>query len=483
MSQVVALHPWKRAEHLTSENNKLLIDGVQAESLIAQYGSPLYVYSETRLRENALDILSNFRREHANTRVCFASKACANLAVLKVFKDCGLAVEVNSGGEFYKACVAGYKPADMVFNGVAKQRGELREVIAAGIGAINVDSLSEVQRILEVATELKQQARLTLRIIPEIQGGAAAGWQTGTSSSKFGMTSLEQAAAIELIVQHPDALKMVGVHAHIGTQVNDIAIYEAEAQFLIDYVRHVCEMLPYPLEHVNLGGGFPKNYSSAQENFSRVAAHYCENYRTSIDFAQLSRHLIKPIAAALGEQIEIIVEPGRSMVSDTAILLSRIEARKQRQNNPVYYLDAGYSVLFDIYHGWYFHMVNASRADDVQTKNCRMAGPLCDSSDTYYDIEGEGAVSSLLAAEPALNAHRSVLEKVLVNQPNLRELPADTGMGDIIALLDVGAYALENMTEYCGRQAAAAVMVDLQQGSRLIRRRAQYEDLLNYDVD
>ena len=128
-------------------------------------------------------------------------------------------------------------------------------------------------------------------------------------------------------------------------------------------------------------------------------------------------------------------------------------------------------------------MVNASRADDVQTKNCRMAGPLCDSSDTYYDIEGEGAVSSLLAAEPALNAHRSVLEKVLVNQPNLRELPADTGMGDIIALLDVGAYALENMTEYCGRQAAAAVMVDLQQGSRLIRRRAQYEDLLNYDVD
>ncbi|MDO8697372.1 MAG: hypothetical protein Q7J74_09715, partial [Pseudomonas sp.] len=421
----------------------------------------MYVYSQTKLRENALDILGNFRREHANTRVCFASKACANLTVLKVFKDCGLSIEVNSGGEFFKARAAGYAPADMVFNGVAKQVGELREVIGAGIKAINVDSLSELSRILAVASELQQQARVTLRIIPEIKGGAAAGWQTGTSASKFGMTSLEQAEAIALIVQHPAALKMVGIHAHIGTQVNDIAVYEAEAEFLIGYFKQVAEMLPYPLEHVNLGGGFPKNYSSAADNFDKVAAHYCENYRTSIDFALLSKHLIKPIGQALGEQIEIIVEPGRSMVSDTAILLTRIEAEKQRQQRPVYYLDAGYSVLFDIYNGWYFHMLNASRADDVQTKHCRMVGPLCDSSDTYYDIEGEGALNALIKAEPALLAHRGLLEEVLVNQPNMRELPAATAIGDVIALLDVGAYALENMTEYCGRQAAAAVLVDL----------------------
>ena len=92
-------------------------------------------------------------------------------------------------------------------------------------------------------------------------------------------------------------------------------------------------------------------------------------------------------------------------------------------------------------------------------------------------------MSSLLQAQPALEAHRELLEEVLVNQPNMRELPAATAIGDVIALLDVGAYALENMTEYCGRQAAAAVLVDLQQGSRLIRRRAEYQDLLAYDVD
>src|SRR3990167_1668196 len=103
MSQVVSLHPWKRKQHLDSANNQLLIDGVNAIELLQRYGSPLYVYSQTKLRENALDILGNFRREHANTRVCFASKACAHLAVLKVFKECGLSVEVNSGGEFFRS--------------------------------------------------------------------------------------------------------------------------------------------------------------------------------------------------------------------------------------------------------------------------------------------------------------------------------------------------------------------------------------------
>ena len=483
MSQVVSLHPWKRQQHLNSAHNRLLIDGINAIELVERYGSPLFVYSESKLRDNARDILDNFRRVHAKTRVCFASKACANLAVLKVFKDCGLDLEVNSGGEFYKAQIAGFAPAQMVFNGVAKQVGELREVIGAGIKAINVDSLSELSRILALAGELNQQARVSLRIIPEIQGGAAAGWQTGTSTSKFGMTAAEQNDAIELILAHPAALKLVGVHAHIGTQITDIAVYQAEANFLIDYVRQVSERLSYPLEHVNLGGGFPKNYSSAQENFDSVAAHYCANYRTEIDFAQLAEHLIKPMALALGEQIELIVEPGRSMVSDTAILLTRIEAHKQRQGRPVFYLDAGYSVLFDLYNGWYFHMLNASRADDRDTHHCRMAGPLCDSSDTYYDIEGEGAVADLIVEEPALAQYRAVLEQVLVHQPNLRELPAATAIGDVVALLDVGAYALEMMSQYCGRQSAAVVLVDLQQGSRLIRRRGEYRDLLAHDLD
>jgi diaminopimelate decarboxylase len=479
MNHAVALHPWKRSHYLSSEGNQLVIDGVNTLDLVEQYGSPLYVYSENKLRENAYEILSNFRRVHANTRVCFASKACANTAVLKVFKDAGLSIEVNSGGEFFKASAAGYQPEDMVFNGVAKQVSELREVVAAGIRAINVDSLSELQRILEVAIALNRQANVTLRIIPEIKGGASAGWQTGTSASKFGMTREEQMRAIELINEHPASLKMTGVHAHIGTQVNEISAYQAEANFLIDYAKEVSGLLSYPLEHINLGGGYPKNYMSNQDS---IAEHLKQQYRTDIDFQVLSEVLIKPITNALGSEIEIIVEPGRSLVSDTAVVLTTIEAEKKRNQSPVFYLDAGYSVLFDIYNGWYFHMLNASRTDDAETKLCRMAGPLCDSSDTYYDIEGEGRVQSLLKAEAALEPYKDVLQQVLIRQPNMRELPANTQVGDVIGILDTGAYALEMMNEYCGRQASAVVMLDLNKNSRLIRRRAHYEDLLTYDV-
>ncbi len=482
MNQAVALHPWERQHHLNSEDNVLMIDGVNVNHLIKRYGSPLFVYSENKLRGNALDILSSFRQVHEKTRVCFASKACANLSVLKVFKEAGLSIEVNSGGEFFKASAAGYLPEDMVFNGVAKQHNELREVINAGIKAINVDSLSELQRILNTALSLNKRANVALRIIPEIKGGATAGWETGTSASKFGMTRDEQLHAIQLINRHPESLKMCGIHAHIGTQVNEISAFQAEADFLIAYAHEIRLLLPYPLEHINLGGGYPKNYTSHQDNLNTVSEHYKQNYRTQIDFSVLSEILIKPITEALGCEIEIIVEPGRSMVSDTAIMLTRIEAEKTRNQHPVYYLDAGYSVLFDIYNGWYFHMINASRTNDTDTKLCRMVGPLCDSSDTYYDIEGEGSVKSLLQTEPSLEAHQEVLKQILVRQPNMRELPADTQVGDVIALLDTGAYALEMMNEYCGRQSAAAVMLNENQESRLIRRRAKYEDLLTYDI-
>lgn len=482
MRQAVALHPWARPGHLTSQNNQLYIDGVNTVELIAEYGSPLYVYSEPKLRHNANDILSNFRRVHANTTVCFASKANANIAVLQVFKDAGLSIEINSGGEFFKAKTAGYSAKDMVFNGVAKLRPELEQVIAEDIKAINVDSIAELERILSVAQALNKKANVTLRIVPEIKGGAAAGWETGTSSSKFGMTREEQRIAIALINANPDFLIMSGIHAHIGTQVTDLSAYQKEAEFLIAYAKEVSALLPYPLQHINLGGGYPKNYSSSEENWHSVAQHYQENYRTDVDFETIAKVLIQPMTDALGSDIELIVEPGRSMMSDTAILLSRIECEKQRSDHPVYYLDAGYNILFDIYSGWYFHMLNASRADDKDTKLCRMAGPLCDSTDTYYDVEGEGRVKSLLAAEPALSAHHATLEQVLVHQPNLRELPANTQNGDIIALLDTGAYALEMMNEYCGRASAAAVMTDMQQGSKLIRRRSEPEDLLRFEV-
>ena len=482
MNAVVKLHPWQRQGYLSSLDNQLYVDGVSAQSLVDAYGSPLYVYSQQQLERNASGILSSFRAIHKNTTVCFASKAAANIAVLRVLKAAGLAIEINSGGEFFKAKKAGFSEQEMVFNGVAKLQTEIAEVVAAGIKAINVDSISELRRILSVAESINQCANVTLRIIPEIKGGAAAGWETGTSESKFGMTKKEQLLAINIINDNCNHLKLVGIHAHIGTQVNDISAYQKEADFLLEYLKEVQALIPYALNHVNLGGGFPKNYSSGDENWQGLPEHYKQQYRTHIDFDILAKVLIKPMSVALGEDVEIIVEPGRSMVSDCAILLTRIEAEKERDQFKVFYLDAGYSVLFDAFIGWYFHMINANKADDVDTHLFRLAGPLCDSSDTFYDVEGEGRVKSLLKSSPFFHEHLELLNKVLVGQPSMRELPASTAIGDVIAICDVGAYALEMMNDYCGRMQAAAVMISDDQQVKLIRRRSEPEDLLRFDI-
>lgn len=483
MKQVFALHPWQRPGHLGSNNNQLNIDGVDACQLVEEYGSPLYVYSETKLRENAQSILNRFRQVHANTHICFASKACSNVSVLKQLKQTGLSVEVNSGGEFYKVCHAGFNANEIVFNGVAKKKSEIIEVVSAGIKAINVDSLTELVRIIDIASTIGKQARVSLRIIPEIKGGAAAGWATGTTSSKFGMTIAEHEKAIELINRHPQEIQMTGIHAHIGTQVNDIDAFAAEADFLIQHAIRVNQLLQQPISHINIGGGYPKSYVPTNDNYQNNSEHYKQHYKSQIDFNILAEAIIRPISKAMGSDLEIIVEPGRSLISDAAVLLTRIEAEKQRGQHKLFFLDAGYNVLFDIFIGWYFHMLNASRCDDKDTELYRLAGPLCDSSDNYYDIEGEARVETLLNSESKLAEYKQLFIEQLVRQPSVRQLPSQTKIGDIIAILDTGAYALEMMNDYCGRQGAAAVMIDLQQQSRLIRRRATYEDLLHYDID
>jgi len=482
MSHAVALHPWKRDSFLESSNNQLTIDGVNSIQLVEKFGSPLFVYSEKKLRYNASQILTNFREIHESTTVCFASKANANISVLRILKNYGIGVEVNSVGEYFKVKEAGYTPSEIVFNGVAKLHVELETVIRDDIKAINVDSLNELHRILEIAKAINKPASISLRIIPEIKSGATAGWETGTAESKFGMTREEQKEAITLICNSISHVRLKGVHVHIGTQVNDISAFEKEAKFLISYIREINALLPYPFEHINLGGGFPKNYTSSDENWQNAPLHYKANYRTEITFKKLADVLIRPISDEFGSQVEIIVEPGRSLVSDTAILLTKIESSKSRLDRPLFYLDAGYSTLFDVHLGWYFHMINASNADSRDTQLCRIAGPLCDSSDVYYDIEGESHVKNLLEENADLHAHKESLDRILIRQPSLRELPKDTEIGDTIAIFDAGAYSLEMMNDYCGRNQAAAIMISDGEEVNLIRKRSQPEDLLRYDV-
>jgi diaminopimelate decarboxylase len=467
--------------HLGIERGHLTIDGRDTVALAAQHGSPLFVFSERRVAANAGSFLQAARSGHPRAGVFFASKACSNLHVLRVILAQGLGVEVNSGGELWKARLAGFAPQAIVFNGVAKTVAELSEAITAGIKAVNVDSAFELQRIVEVAGNLGRRAAVALRLVPGIDGGATAGIQTGSANSKFGMTKAEFQAALATARAHPEMIDVVGMHLHIGSQVSEAADFAASVDFTVQTSREIGAFLGRPLRHLNLGGGYPVDYAHLDPGSLRPPADALRSFAAENAAAPMVGQVAARAARALGNETEILFEPGRALVSDAAILLSRIENTRQRGGASWLYLDAGYNLLIDSAAvRWYYHMVNAGRMDAAADTAFRMVGPLCDSADCFFDVEGEHlwkAISHRVASLPP--EALADLRAKIVRLPETRDLPAATMPGDLIALLDTGAYALGEMFQYCGRQRAKAIMIDGQGKIVTVRDRDERDDLID----
>jgi diaminopimelate decarboxylase len=467
--------------HLGVENGHLTIDGRDVVDLATEHGSPLFVFSERRLAANAGGFLRAAVAGHARAAVFFASKACSNLHVLRVIRAQGLGIEVNSGGELWKALAAGFAPQAIVFNGVAKTVPELREAITRGIKSINVDSAFELQRIAEVAATLSKTATVALRVVPGIGGGATVGLQTGNDTSKFGMTEPELRAALAIANAHPQAIDIAGMHLHIGSQVAEAADFAASVSFAARMSGEIGQALGKKLRHLNLGGGYPVDYAHLAAGSNQAQAAELRAFATASTAAPMVGRVAAQAARELGSETEILFEPGRSLVADAAILLSRIENTRRRRDLPWLYLDAGYNLLIDSAAvRWYYHMANASRMDAEPDTAFRMVGPLCDSADCFFDVEGEylwRAVSDRLADLPPETL--AALRADIVKLPETRDLPAATMPGDLIALLDTGAYALGEMFQYCGRQRAKAIMIDTQDRIVTLRERDEPADLID----
>lgn len=478
----MALHTRHRLPpHLGIERGHLTIDGKDAVALAAGHGSPLFVFSERRLAANAGGFLQAARRGHPRAAVFFASKACSNLHVLRVIRGQGLGIEVNSGGELWKALAAGFAPQEIVFNGVAKTVAELSEAIGRDIKSINVDSAFELQRIAEVATGLGRRATVALRAVPGLGGGATVGLQTGNANSKFGMTEPELQEALVIARAYPQAIDVAGMHLHIGSQVTEATEYSASVAFAARMGGEIGQELGRPLRHLNLGGGYPVDYAHLDPRSNRAPQAALHSFAADSAAATMVGQVAAQAAREVGGETEILFEPGRSLVADAAVLLSRIENTRRRGDLPWLYLDAGYNLLIDSAAvRWYYHMVNASRMDDAADAGYRMVGPLCDSADCFFDVEGEylwKSVSSRLADLPPETL--AALRQDIVKLPETRDLPAATAPGDLIALLDTGAYALGEMFQYCGRQRAKAIMIDAQGRIVTLRERDEPEDLID----
>jgi diaminopimelate decarboxylase len=475
-STVVSATPaWAISDYLEVRNGGLDINGADALDLIRKYDSPLFVFSEPRIRWNIERLQSAAGSADHPIRFFYASKANSNMAVLKTVLDSGIDVEVNSGGELFKALRIGFQPSQIIFNGTSKSACELDDAVRAGIHAINVDSIYEIGLVEEavrrvaVETGITKPARITLRLVPEIGTRSHLGLQTALLTSKFGISSSEVLEAFRRGLQNPDLIQVCGIHIHVGSQTPDVEPFAEAFRSMWEHLVTIHRETGHRLEHINLGGGIPVNYLRDRSLADQLPEHERDMLGADLEPAvvlaealRVARESARAVDAEyLLAQTTILLEPGRSIIADAGLVLTTVLNMKQRpETGDVWLLtDAGYNIMLSMNnYKWYYHLISATRAGEPHEHEYKVAGPLCDSGDVYFDIEREGRL------------------------PDYRRLPANVKPGEILALLNSGAYSLAQMFHYNGRPLPAAVMIRGDGNADLIRRRDTYEDLLANDV-
>jgi diaminopimelate decarboxylase len=453
--------------YLDTHSEHLLIDGVDALRLAGEYGTPLYVFSERRIIQNVRNLRKAAESVHPRIKLCYASKANSNMSVLATILSAGGDIEVNSGGELFKARKVGFKPEQVVFNGVSKTDKEIEDALLYGIMAINVDSLWELEQIERVARKTGRVANIAIRLVPEIVTRSHIGLQTGLLSSKFGVSPAQIEQAFTIALKASDVINLTGIHIHIGSQTPDphpfAAAFAEMWRFVIDFYRKT----GHRFSHINIGGGLPVNYLQDTPQSHDIAERERDMLSAQLNPAEVLRSALDEALSASGDQdgllagLTIVLEPGRRIIGDAGLLLTKVCNIKDRPETGDTWLltDAGYSLAISMaMYKWYYHLISASRTREAHQTPYKVAGPLCDSGDVYFDLERGSRL------------------------PNYRLLPEGTRPGELLALLNVGAYALDQASDYNGRPRPAAVMVKESGEVRIIRRAETYEDLYAMDV-
>lgn len=463
---------WEIENFLTTQNGQLHIDGASAVELAEQHGTPLFIFSESRIRHNIE------RLKKAAGKICYAAKANSNMAILRAVKDAGSDIEVNSGGELWKALKIGFRPDQIIFNGTSKTPEELEAAIEAGIYAIQSDSIYELELTEQVAKKLGKRANVSLRLVPEIESETLHGLQTALLTSKFGMMPAEALAAFRRWHDSPH-LNLCGIHLHIGSQNPAAGPYSDALCALFENLLTIYRETGHRLTHLNLGGGFPVNYLRGAEDTADMPEAQRDLFSASLEPADVvsaawdavTKAAQKVDAAHLIEDITLLLEPGRSVIADTGLCLTTVRNEKERPlskiedqsskigNDHWLLTDAGFNILLSMEtYKWYYHLISASRSTEAHETPYKLAGPLCDGGDVYFDIEGLGRL------------------------PEHRLLPENTAPGEILALLNCGAYSIAQMSQYNGRAFPAIVLVRADGTPELVRRRDDFTDLINNDI-
>ncbi len=414
------------AAGFTRASGLLLADGLPLDELAARHGTPLYVYSRAAL-EGAYDA---YARAFASLphRICYALKANSNGALLRLLARRGAGADVVSGGELRAALRAGFAPERIVFSGVGKTDAEIEAGLAAGIGVFNAESEPELLRLSELAARSGRQARVALRVNPDVDPRSHPYVSTGLRQSKFGVPI---GAARDLLRRaHAwPGLVICGVQAHVGSQIAELGPLVASARELRALTRALLDD-GLPLRTLDLGGGLGVDYTGDG----------------SVPGPAALAEAVLPLVADLG--LELLLEPGRSLVGAAGVLLTRVIYVKQGLEKRFVIVDAAMNdllrpALYDAH-----HRIERVTPGDGARFVADVVGPVCETGDFL-----------------ALG----------------RDLEAVT-RGDLLAVRDVGAYGYSMASTYNQRPRPAEVLVE-RGAARLIRRRETFEDLVRGELD
>ena len=442
-------------DHITIASGKAYLDDVDLGEVAEKYRTPLFIFSEKKIIENALSLYQLANETYDKATIFYALKANSNINILRIFREQGVLAEVVSHGELYKALKAGYKPEEIVFNGPGKYVEGLETAIKKGIKCINIDSEYEMELVRGLSKKHGVKTRVAMRIVPEVEAQVI---ETGLSWTKFG---LEIGKAFELYRKAAEDkwLNPVGIHSHLGSQILELDTWRRGTEALVDMVNKLYSE-GIELEHINMGGGFPNNYTISPID---VNIDVLDKFKPSIE----ERDIFRTIVAQLKRTkygVELYLELGRRLIADTGILLMKVINTKTRSNGERWLiLDGGFNILLStVLYKWYYPMINLSRIEEPHDHPFRVGGPICDTDDAFHDLEGE------LKNDPHL--------------PRYRYLPEETGPGDIIMILHVGAYTMEEASNYNSLPRPPMALATKEKEVRVIRRGEKLEDLVEKEM-
>ncbi len=410
--------------HLQIENSHLTIGGVDSVELIEQYGSPLYVTNEERLRAN----FRRYKDAFPNADLYYAAKANANFTILKIMADEGAGADVFSDGELYMALLAGIPKEKVLFNGNSKSDSELLMAVKTGV-RVTLDSLDELRTLSKIAKNEGAVVDISFRVNPDVSPDTHPKISTGLKTSKFGVPHGEVVRAYKEAMDLP-GVNPVGIHCHIGSQILDITPFAEAMTKMMDLVEQVSR-LGAKLEFVDVGSGLGIPYEKGID------------VPTPQDLADLILPIFNERCKAEGISPKLVLEPGRYVAADSTVLLTTVNTMKDAAKKFVG-VDAGFNLMIrPAMYDSYQHVVVANKADAPVKDIYSIAGPICETGD-------------ILAHD--------------------RELP-EIEKGDIIAVLDAGAYGFSMSSQYNGRVRCAEVLVN-DGDVDVIRKRETYDDLL-----